>query len=78
MVRSINWSVLMQDILQHPGLKKIILTTEETNIRPSFFNFSEAANVDLLTQVFAKMEEVDIWKGAGVHPTKCLIDAVLN
>ena len=65
----------MQDILQHPGLKKIILT-KEINIRPS--DFSEAANVKLLTEVFAKMEEVEIWKGAGGHPTKCLIDAILN
>ena len=53
MVRSISWVGLMQNILQHPGLKKIIVT-EEINTRPLYFNFSDAANVDLLTQVFCK------------------------
>ena len=67
----------MPDILQHPGLKKIIVT-EEINTRPLYFNFSDAANVDLLTQVFANMEEVEIHKEAGGHSTRCLVDAILN
>ena len=69
----------MRDILQHPGLKRIILTNE-IKLRPLFFNFSEAVNAELLSQVFAHMEEVEIqdFQGAGSHSAKCLVEAILN
>ena len=77
MVPSIGWSGLMRDVLQHPGLKKISLTQD---IYTKFSKFSEVVDADLLTQVFAKMEEFEIhdFPRAEGHPTKCLVDAVLN
>ena len=75
--RILDWILrdLMRDIIQHPGLKKIILT-KHINIRGP----PKAVDAELLTQVFAKMEEIQIhdFKWAEMHPTKCLVDAVLN
>ena len=75
--RILDWILrdLMRDIIQHPGLKKIILT-KHINIRGP----PKAVDAELLTQVFAKMEEIQIhdFKWAEIHPTKCLVDAVLN
>ena len=59
----------MQDILQHPGLKKITLTKWiDINI-----DFSEVVDAELLTPFFSpKMEEIEIC------PMKCLLGAFLN
>ena len=69
-----SWHMLLQTVLQHPGLKKVTLA--------SSYNF-EATEADLLTQVFAKMEEVQIserrdWFVKQGNATKCMIDSVLQ
>ena len=58
----ICWSLLCQDILTHPGLRKITLHEAATYDDRGLSGF----NGDLLTQVFAKMEEIEI------HSLSCL------
>ena len=79
-----SWHMLLQAALQHPGLKKVTLAAT-CNL--------EAAGAVLLTQVFAKMEEVEISRDtshhAGMpqqswsmipcrHATKCIVDSVIQ
>ena len=59
---------LLQAILEHPGLRKIRLAAE------AFPN----AEAGLITQVFAKMEEVELSRDKWGNITKHLVDAVLR
>ena len=59
---------LLQAILEHPGLRKIRLAAE------AFPN----AEAGLITQVFAKMEEVELSGDKWGNITKHLVDAVLR
>ena len=71
------WHKLLQAILQHPGLKKFTWSPWLSNKRDIKLT---AAEVDLLTQVFAKMEEITINYSYGYHDdvTRYVIDAVLQ
>ena len=62
-----SWRKLLRAILKHPGLKKINLWIEFENL--------EAAESELLTQVFAKMEEIEIYNG---ELAKYVAEAVLQ
>ena len=82
----ICWSLLCQDILTHPGLRKITLHEAATYDDRGLSGF----NGDLLTQVFAKMDEIEIhrlsclWpQGPKVGPvevavTRCVVDSILS
>ena len=63
-----SWHKLCQAILQHPGLKKIILDS-------SHFKPEELKQADLLSQVFAKMEDIEI---RGWYAARCVVDCVLK
>ena len=62
---------LLQAVLQHPGLKKIKLAA------PPGRSLA-AAEADILPQVFAKMEEIELVGDVFGQTTRYLIDTVLQ
>ena len=57
-----SWTGLCRKILQHPGLKKIVLYNSDTWERMSLGWSDRSLTFDLLTEVFANMEEIEIHK----------------
>ena len=84
-----SWNGLCQEILQHPGLKKISLGYSATWEHISFGVDPELMiDADELTKVFAKMEEIEIHKLSPYYSCRavenggaivnCVLDAILD
>ena len=84
-----SWTELCRKILQHPGLKKIILYNSVTWERMSLSGSDRSEiDADLLTEVFANMEEIEIHKlgigsstliqANGAAVINCVLDAILD
>ena len=81
------WTGLCRKILQHPGLKKIVLYNFDTWERMSLGWSDRSLTFDLLTEVFANMEEIEIHKlgtcstivqANGAAVINCVLDAILD
>ena len=60
-IASVNWNRLSQEILQHPGLKKLTLLYDPYTYKTwDTFSVETGLDLDLFTQVLAKMEETEI------------------
>ena len=77
------WPKLCREILQHPGLKKITLRPSDRSWG-TFTKLDAESVADLFTQVFAKMEEIEIHPAAEIFSTaghvvlKYVIDAIMD
>ena len=75
------WRELLQAVLQRPGLKKLSWGLES---RFACDTPLAAAEADLLTQFFSKMEEIEIWSEeksgleSGQVATRYMVDSVLQ
>ena len=84
---SINWNRLSQGILQHPGIKKIILYDPHTNNTWDNFSVSTGLDLDLDLFTHVEMEEIEIQglgrrinmsRAAVVIVMNCLADTILK
>ena len=84
-----SWGCLGQEILEHPGLKKIRITLFNSEIWGRMHLYDDWFRIegDLISKAFAKMEEIEIYKLGSSWPkaqanvkafTKCVFDAIVN
>ena len=77
-IASISWNRLLQEILQHPGLKKLTLYDPHTYNTWDTFSVLTGLDLGLFTQVLAKMGEIDIhWLGRSTL-SRAAVGSVMN
>ena len=78
------WPKLCREVLQHPRLKKITLRPSDRTWGTFTDNTWDMLDADLFTQVFAKMEEIEIHPAvemfsiAEAAVLDCVIDTILD